>query len=216
MPIKAEAGQSNTPPVSVGSHQAVCYGVVAIGTQPSEKYTPRKKVVILWELPHERGDFGEKKNVPRVISKRYTLSLSSDKATLRKDLENWRGKPFSDAEIGSFEIDRLIGANCLLAVQHESKGIKTYANVTAVMPLTKGMPKANQETPRLYFNLDEALERALVENAPVYFPPEMPEWLVNLAKASEEYIAHAGGGSKPSAAPSQPEPTPANDEAVPF
>ena len=95
MPIKAEAGQSNTPPVSVGSHQAVCYGVVAIGTQPSEKYTPRKKVVILWELPHERGDFGEKKNVPRVISKRYTLSLSSDKATLRKDLENWRGKPFS-------------------------------------------------------------------------------------------------------------------------
>jgi hypothetical protein len=92
-----------------------------------------------------------------------------------------------------------------------------YANVTAIMPLTKGMAKIAQETPRLYFNLDEAIERALVEHAPVYFPPELPEWVVNLCKASEEYISFAGG-SKPSA--SQPPEAPANpslqDETVPF
>ena len=214
MPIKADAGVSNTPPVSVGSHQAVCYGVVAIGTQPSEKFTPRKKVIIFWELPHERGDFGERKNVPRTISKRYTLSLS-DRASLKADLENWRGKPFSAQEMSTFEIDRLIGANCLLSVQHESKGPKTYANVTAVMPLTKGMQKANQELPRVYFNLDEALERALVENAPVHFPAELPEWVVNLCKASEEYVAHVGG--KPVAQPSEAPASPSlQDETVPF
>ena len=214
MPIKADAGVSNTPPVSVGSHQAVCYGVVAIGTQPSEKFTPRKKVIIFWELPHERGDFGDKKNVPRTISKRYTLSLG-ERASLKADLENWRGKPFSDGELSTFEIDRLIGANCLLSVQHESKGPKTYANVTAVMPLTKGMARANQELPKVYFNLDEALERALVENAPVYFPPELPEWVVNLCKASEEYVAHAGG--KPAAQPSEaPASQSLQDETVPF
>jgi hypothetical protein len=214
MPIKAEAGKSNTPPVSVGSHQAVCYGVVAVGTQPSELYAARKKVVILWELPHERGDFGEKTNVPRVISKRYTLSLSSDKATLRKDLENWRGKPFTDAELSTIEIDKLIGANCLLSVQHEHKGPKTYANVTAVMPLTKGMAKAAQETPRLYFNLDEALETALVQGGEVSFPENMPEWLKNLCAQSEEWTAHVGGGAKPAAQPAPAAPS-ANDE-VPF
>lgn len=214
MPIKADAGVSNTPPVSVGSHQAVCYGVVAVGTQPSEKYTPRKKVIIFWELPHERGDFGDKKSVPRTISKRYSLSLS-DRASLKADLENWRGKPFSPQEMSTFEIDRLIGANCLLSVQHESKGPKTYANVTAVMPLTKGMAKANQELPRVYFNLDEAIERALVENAPVYFPPELPEWVVNLCKASEEYVAFAGGG-KPSAQQAEAPAPSLPDETVPF
>lgn len=214
MPIKADAGVSNTPPVSVGSHQAVCYGVVAIGTQPSEKYSPKKKVVLFWELPHERGDFGERKNVPRTISKSYTLSLA-DRASLKADLENWRGKPFTPEETATFEIDRLIGANCLLSVQHESKGPKTYANVTAVMPLTKGMPKANQELPRIYFNLNESLDRAMIEKAPIYFPPELPEWIVTRCKASEEYIAYTGG--KPAAQPAEALASQSlQDETVPF
>lgn len=215
MPIKADSGKSNTPPVSVGSHQAVCYGVVAVGTQPSEKFTPRKKVVIMWELPHERGDFGEKTNVPRVISKRYTLSLS-ERASLRADLENWRGKPFTDDELSTFEIDRLIGANCLLSVQHEVKGPKTYANVTAVMPLTKGMQKANLETPKVYFNLDEAIETALVSGSDVQFPESMPEWLRNLAAQSEEYQAYVNGGSAKPAAPQPAVPAPSQNEEVPF
>jgi hypothetical protein len=35
----------------------------------------------------------------------------------------------------------VIGANCLVNVQHRSKADKTYANVVSVMPLIKGMAK---------------------------------------------------------------------------
>ena len=55
----------------------------------------------------------------------------------------------------------------------------------------------------------------MVENAPVYFPPEMPEWVVNLCKASEEYVAHAGGSKPAAASPAAPAAI-AEDESVPF
>jgi hypothetical protein len=35
----------------------------------------------------------------------------------------------------------VIGVNCLINVQHNKSGEKTYANVVSVMPLIKGMPK---------------------------------------------------------------------------
>lgn len=214
MPIKASASSnSQSTPVSAGSHHAVCYGVVAIGTQPSEKFAPRKKVIILWELPHERGDFGDKTNVPRVISKRYTLSLG-ERASLKADLQNWRGKPFTPAELNAFEIDRLIGANCFLGVVHEDRNGRTYANVTSVMPLPKGMAPLKAELPRLYFNLEEALEHALVTGTQPVLPDELPEWIKNLCALSEEWQAHVGGSK-----PISPPPTasaPAQDESVPF
>jgi hypothetical protein len=216
MPIKVSAnskGQSD--PVPAGSHHAVCYGVVAIGTQPSEKFTPRQKVVILWELPQERGDFGEKKDVPRAISKTYTLSLN-DRATLRHDLENWRGKPFTAQEAGGFDVDRLIGANCMLSVVHTVKEGRTFANVSALMPLPKGMKPTQPETPRLYFNLVEAVDKAMVDGTEVVWPENMPEWLKNRASTSEEYQAHVNGTANPPPAPEAPATVPAEDESVPF
>lgn len=189
MPIKVPTGgQSN--PVPAGTHQAVCYGVCAVGTLPSQIYASRPKVVIIWELPQERADFGDKKNQPRAISARYTLSFDK-KATLRKIMESWRGRAFTDAELSTFEMDRMIGANCLLGVQHMTKEGKTFANISSVSPLAKGMPKLASENERLYFNIWEAIELSKKNNTPVEFPANMPEWMVLLAKTSEEYQAHA-------------------------
>jgi len=38
-------------------------------------------------------------------------------------------------------VETIIGANCLLNIQHKESNGKTYANVISVMPLLKGMPK---------------------------------------------------------------------------
>ena len=75
-----------------------------------------------------------------VIYRRYALTLN-EKASLRKDLESWRGKPFTREEEMGFDVESVIGANCLLNVQHKPAGDKTYANVVSIMPLVKGMPK---------------------------------------------------------------------------
>jgi hypothetical protein len=44
-----------------------------------------------------------------IVQKRYTLS-SHKKSTLRRDLEAWRGRPFTDSQADDFDIDMLIGA----------------------------------------------------------------------------------------------------------
>jgi hypothetical protein len=119
-------------------HQAVCVDVVDVGLVEVtwQGQTKRQhKINVAWQIDEARED-GKR----FMVFKRYTLSLS-EKANLRKDLESWRGKAFTRDEEMGFDVESVIGANCLLNVQHrESKG-NTYANVVAIMPLAKGMPK---------------------------------------------------------------------------
>lgn len=201
MPITAPVGAAKKDPVAAGSHHAICYGVVAVGTQKSSvaEFKPQKKVMLLWELPQERGDFGDKKDVPRGISKRYTLSMNP-KASLRKDLESWRGKPFNDAEAARFDIGALIGANLMLNVVHTERNGATYANVAALMPLPKGMTKMTNENPSIYFNLEEAINEAFVNgDKDITFPAGLSPWVIEDCKQAEEYISFIGKVSKPAA-----------------
>lgn len=90
------------------------------------------KIIITWELAEKQAD-GE----PFLVSKFYTLSLN-EKATLRSDLESWRGKAFTEEEISDgFDIERLIGVNCYLNI---GRNKKERAIVAAVNPIPKGLP----------------------------------------------------------------------------
>ena len=53
MPINVSS-KTKSDPVPAGTHHAVCYGVIAVGTQPSEKFTPRPKIIVCFEIPSER------------------------------------------------------------------------------------------------------------------------------------------------------------------
>lgn len=138
MPIIATATESKTfTPAPEGTHQAVCVDVIDKGMQPNtfKPGTMQHKIDLVWQIAELRDD-GKRYQV----YKRYTLSLN-EKASLRHDLESWRGKPFTTDEEHGFDVETVIGANCLVNVQHRSKADKTYANVVSVMPLIKGMPK---------------------------------------------------------------------------
>lgn len=142
MPIIATAGSDSGTftPAPAGVHQAVCVDVIDKGIVEVAGFNggpPKKKhmVSIAWQIAETRDD-GKR----FVIYRRYTLSLN-EKASLRRDLESWRGKPFSREEEMGFDVEKLIGANCLLNVQHKPAGDKVYANVVSIMPLVKGMPK---------------------------------------------------------------------------
>ncbi len=139
MPIIATAGDSKTyTPAPAGTHQAVCVDVIDKGVLEvtyAGKTKKQHKVSLAWQIEELRDD-GKR----FLVYKRYTLSLN-EKATLRHDLESWRGRPFTDAELEGFDVETVIGANCLISVQHKQVQDRTYANVTAVMALPKGMPK---------------------------------------------------------------------------
>ena len=175
------------PPVSAGVQHAIAYQVIDLGTQASQQgnFPPRRKVMITWELPNEKITVKDKEGhsieLPRAISKDYTLSTDK-KANLRKDLEAWRGRPFTAEEVKRFEVGTVIGVNGLLNVVHKpsADGSRIYANVAGVMPLVKGMPKLTPENPTLVYDIPK--------EGVITFPANMPEWIQNKIKASEEYV----------------------------
>ncbi len=202
-----------TPPVPAGVQHAIAIGCIALGVQPSlGNFPPRPKVKLTWELPNEKLTLhkdGKESIVPRVISKDYTLSTDK-KANLRKDLEAWRGRPFTPEEVTAFKVETILGANCLLNVIHKpsADGSKVYANVGGIMPLPKGTAKLAPELPLLVYDLPTNGEAFT-------FPPAMPEWIQNQIKQSEEYQLsvnpHKGEPSEDEKANLT-----AGDESVPF
>lgn len=137
MPIIAKANEdSSFEPAPQGTFRAVCVDVVDLGVLDVtwQGQTKRQhKVNVAWVIDEPRED-----GRPFMVFKRYTLSLS-EKSTLRKDLESWRGRKFTRDEEMGFDVETVIGRSCLLSVTHTEKGGKVYANVSSVSPLMRGM-----------------------------------------------------------------------------
>jgi hypothetical protein len=215
MSIVVTAGSSGpkSEPVSAGTHAAVCYGVVDLGTQVSEQYGPKRKVALLWEIPEERIEV-KGKNLPRGISKRYTASLN-EKSTLRKDLEGWRGRSFTGPELAGFDLANVLGKACFVNVIHKNTVRGVFADVGAVMPLPKGMPSKTPESTLINFSITDAIEAARKSGKQVEFPDHLPQWLADVCSKSEEYVNFVNG------APTTPPPAPEEElpeinEEVPF
>jgi len=153
---------TNYEPIATGNYPARCYSMIHIGTVEEVILGTQKtlnKVRITWELPTELKVFKEENGEqPHVISKEFTLSMH-EKATLRNYLKNWRGKDFSEEEAKSFDIEKLIGAPCMLNITHKKSkdGTKTYAEIGSISTMPKGFPCPEQINPSFvwtYENFD--------------------------------------------------------------
>jgi len=173
MSIIAKAESDNFEKTPTGTIQAVCVFIHDIGLQPGE-YQGRPnvahKIIISWELS-ENMTLGENVGKPFMVNKYYTLSLS-EKANLRKDLENWRGKTFSEAELNGFDVENIRGANCLLTITETENGKRKVSGVTA---LPKGMPliKGSQSSPSIKFLewIDRERAKAIQPSVDDHEPP---------------------------------------------
>lgn len=148
MPIVLKDTQE--PSVEPGTYLARCFRIVDAGTQVSELYGEKRKLVVTWELPTERIVV-EGKDLPRSISKFYTLSLNK-KATLRKDLECWRGRAFTPEELQGFELAKVLGTACQLTVVHTDNG-KVQVAAVAGIPRGTNVPKV--ENPLVEYAYDQ-------------------------------------------------------------
>jgi len=198
-------------PLSQGLHHAICYAVYDLGTQYQERFDKHiRKVLIAWEIPGERSDIekdGREVSLPRAISKQYTNSLH-EKAQLRKDLESWRGKAFTEIELEGFDLTKLLGANCMIQVIHKKKDDKVYANVANIVSLPKGVDKRNPENELKYFSFEE-------EGANI--PEATPEWIATIIKASTEWGYLTGERPLPEEAPPVDDGIgPVDDSDIPF
>ena len=174
-------------PVPAGMHLARCYRIIDVGTQKSEFEGNVKflhKIKLVWEV-HGNDEDGNPmvtdKGEPMIVTKDYTLSWA-EKATLRLDLQSWRGKPFSDEEQRRFDLKALLDKWCMVNVTHKAKkkGNGVYSNVTAVTPvpsaLKTSLPKGHN--PCKVFQISEP-DMELFDTFSDYLKKQLqesPEW----------------------------------------
>lgn len=116
----------NTPRITLGNTIVRCFKLVDVGTQIGMydfKPTRNEKIIAYYEMPDGK-----------VITKIYTKSLHT-LATLRKDLESWKGTPFSQAELADFDLTWMLNRYCRVSVRsagHANFGRVSVENFTAL------------------------------------------------------------------------------------
>jgi len=160
---KADEGSSFIP-VPPGMHLARCYRIVDLGTQESTYMGNVKQVhrVMFQFEVHSEDSKGNplvtSGGDPMTVSKTFTVSLA-DKATLRKDLETWRGKPFTSEEKNGFELKNVLGQWAMITVSENESNGKTYTNIANINPVPatikkNGLPEGKNDLK--LFSIDDA------------------------------------------------------------
>jgi len=183
--VAKDNGNKDFKKVPAGSHIARCYMFADMGTQMSDYGSDQHKIRLQWELLGHEPDGTpltiEIEGITKqmTIGKTYTLSLA-ESAALRKDLESWRGVPFTQAQLNGFEIKKVLGAYCMLTVAHEVKNGRTYTNVAAIRPVTAEFrdDKPDPFNDLIYFDMTEP-------NWDCF--NNLPEWIKDNVKKSPEF-----------------------------
>jgi hypothetical protein len=174
MKIKDRA-KPKVPPIEPGVYMAVCIGFIDLGEQYSEKFKSyTNKGMYIWEIPSETIEIdGEQK--PRQLSKEFTISASS-KSNLRKFIETWNSKSYSDEDFMEFDVFEQVGKPCQLnVVLNETK---EYSNVDNLMPIPKGFPAPTTATKLIKWDMEAWNDEIFAE---------LPEWIQEKIKKSTQY-----------------------------
>lgn len=179
----SDTGSGEFTQAPEGSLLARCVRLIDLGTHHDTyegKPIIRNQVLVTFELPGETIEIdGEHK--PLTISRFYTNSLS-EKANLRKDLESWRGRQFTQEELERFDLQNILGAPAILSVVHNLKG---KAQIKAVMKVPKGMTVPDAYNEPYAFWLDEFDREAF---------NELTDGIKKIVMESDEYKAMNGNG----------------------
>lgn len=196
-----DSGGGDFQIISTGVKVARCVWMIDLGTHHNPKFDKTEhKVLVSWEVPGELMDDGR----PFFISNRYTVSLH-EKANLRKDLESWRGKTFTDAELEGFDLRNVLDVPCYINVIHNESDGKTYANIASIMPLPKEMKCPAAVNDIVAFDIDDYTSEQL--NA-------LPEWIQTVINKSDEVSGDRQETPNPQS--SEEHPPVVDSEGTPF
>lgn len=135
--IASDNGGQTIPKLEGGVYTAISSAIIDLGLQTSEKFQKtQRKFMMIWNIKGEEVEVNGEK-LPRTMSKEYSFSLN-EKSTLRKDLQAWRGKVFTDEELQGFNLLNILNKPCQLQIILEEKNGKQYNNIASIMALPKG------------------------------------------------------------------------------
>ena len=152
--IASDNGRQTIEKLENGVYTAVSSAIIDLGLQRNEQFgKTQRKFMLVWNILGEDIEINDEKQ-PRVISKEYSFSLH-EKSTLRKDLQAWRGKPFSEEELHIFNILSVLNKACQLQIILEERNNRKYNNIAGIMSLPKGTQVDGLDD-AYYFDMEDA------------------------------------------------------------
>ena len=150
MEVKNEMSEREL--IDEGTYNAICIGIVDMGTQVSSyagKEKSSRKISLTFEVQDETDSEGK----PFLLYKSYNLALSP-KATFAKDLKSWKGIEVPKGK--SFNVDTLLSQPALITIAHQEAkdGSATYANITTISAPLKGTKFRKPRTELISFYMD--------------------------------------------------------------
>ncbi len=140
--INAKGSDSKFKPHPEGQFVGVCADTIDLGDRVEAFANTPPKLAHKCAIVFRTGERNEQTGEPIDISREFTVSMG-DKANLRKFLEQWRGKPYTTAEVEQGDgvpLHKLTGQPALITVSHKQSGQgRTYANITACVGVPKQM-----------------------------------------------------------------------------
>lgn len=165
------------PPVAPGTYTAICVASIDIGEQ-LHKFKDKSNYVNMMMFTFELvGEFIEVdgKQEPRLLSRKFTFS-KSEKSGLRKFIESWQGRKFSNEEFGDFDTNDMVGKEAMLGIVLNDTG--EYANIDTIMGLPKGMSAGKPVSELIRFDMEPWSQEAF---------DKLPEWAQNRVKDSTQW-----------------------------
>lgn len=175
--IASDNGGSNIPKLEGGVYTAISSAIVDLGLQKNEKFDKtQRKFMMIWNILNETIEVNGEQ-LPRQLSKEYSFSLH-EKSTLRKDLQAWRGKAFTEEELRGFNILNVLNVPCQLQVLLEERNGRQYNNIASIMALPKGSQVEKLKN-TYYFDIET------IDSWTNW--TKIPQWIRDRIKKAENY-----------------------------
>ena len=164
--VKQTGDGEDFPKLQPGKYEGTCFRIVDLGTRDKEfkgEKTKKKELRLEFEITKAIDPADNEINMedgrPFGVSKTYTASLF-EAANLRKDLENWRDKTFTQEELDGFDVSKLIGMTARIEIGHTAPDpARGFAGGNAkILKLSRpdgGVQKVATVNPQVIFDLDD-------------------------------------------------------------
>ena len=175
-----------------GSYQACLTRAYYCGTHVNKfdvKNPPQKKIVFVFELDEPLADGSGN----HVMSTTVTFSLN-EKSGLTKLLKPVMGSKYPDKPGQNLDINGLLDMRDMLGVNHTTKDEKTYANISNLSQVPRGMVPFVPTMDAFVWSYDDSADT------------RVPEWVAKFAGECNEL-----GGNK---TPARPDSTRTNGHVV--
>lgn len=141
--ITAKGNDAKFRPHPDGQFVAQCVDAIDLGEKVEDYPGTPEKLAHKCALVFRTGEKNDETGDLIDIAQEFTVSMG-EKANLRKALESWRGKPYSEAQITEgVPLHKLDGNWALIAVAHKQSGKgRTYAFIQSIVGVPSAMRQA--------------------------------------------------------------------------